>query len=107
MVAAAADNPGQGELPAAPAITVSQVGVVRGDDFLPDHEVVVRLTHPGDGVSDYVTYTSDHDGHLDAELPSTALVGILQIAASDHRPDPAGQCGRVWSNTCTFKSAAG
>jgi hypothetical protein len=107
MVAAAADNPVRGESHATPAITVTGVGVVVGADFLPDREVTVRITHPAERVSDYVTYTSDHNGDLHAELPATALVGIVQIAATDHRPDPAGQCGRIWSNTYTLTLIGG
>ena len=55
MVAAAADYPDRGESPATPAITVTRVGVVIGADFLPDREVTVRITRPGESVSDYVT----------------------------------------------------
>jgi hypothetical protein len=107
MVAAAADNPVRGESPVTPAITVTRVGVVIGADFLPDREVTVRIARPGESVSDYVTYTSDRNGDLHAELPATALSGILQIAATDHRPDPDGQCGRIWSNTYTLKFIGG
>jgi hypothetical protein len=107
MVAAAADNPVRGESHATPAITVTRVGVVVGADFLPDCEVTVRITHPAESVSDYVTYTSDRNGDLHAELPATALVGIVEIAATDHRPDPAGQCGRIWSNTYTLTFIGG
>ncbi len=102
MVAAAADNPVRGEPRATPAIVVTRVGVVIGADFLPDREVTVRITRRGESVSDYVTYTSDRNGELHAELPATALIGTLQIAATDHRLDPDGQCGRIWSNTYTF-----
>jgi hypothetical protein len=102
MVAAAADQPVRGESPPAPAITVTRAGVVIGAGFLPDREVTVRITHPAESVSDYVTYTSDSNGDLRAELPATALVGTPQIAATDHRPDPDGQCGRIWSNTYTL-----
>ena len=107
MVGAAADNPITGASHATPAITVTRVGVVIGAGFLPDREVTVRITRPGEGVSDYVTYTSDHVGGLHAELPATALEGILQIAATDHRPDPDGPCGRIWSNTCTLTFIGG
>ena len=107
MIAAAADYPVRGESPATPAITVTRLGVVIGAGFLPDREVTVRITRPGESVSDYVTYTSDRNGDLHAELPATALIGILQIAATDHRPDPDGQCGRIWSNTCTLKFGGG
>jgi hypothetical protein len=104
MVAAAADNPTWGESPAAPAITVTPVGVVIGTDFLPDHDVIVRITRPGDEVSDYLTYATDRNGHLYADLPLTALTGMVQITATDHRPDPDGACGRIWSNTYTLST---
>jgi hypothetical protein len=104
MVAAAADNPVRGESPATPAITVTRVGVVIGADFLPDREVTVRITRPGESVSDYLTYTSDRNGHLYADLPATAVTGMLQIAATDHRPDPDDVCGRLWSNTYTLSA---
>jgi hypothetical protein len=107
MAATKADNPVRGESPATPAITVTRVGVVIGADFLPDREVTVRITRPGESVSDYVTYTSDRNGDLHAELPVTALSGTLQIVATDHRPDPDGQCGRIWSNTYTLKVIGG
>ena len=102
MVGAAADNPVRGESRATPAIIVTRVGVVIGAGFLADREVTVRITRRGGSVSDYVTYASDRNGDLHAELPATALSGILQIAATDHRPDPDGACGRIWSNTYTL-----
>jgi len=107
MVAAAADNPVRGESPAMPTITVTRVGIVIGAGFLPNGEVTVRITRPGDIIGDYVAYTSDRNGDLHAELPATALTGILQITATDHRPDPDGQCGRIWSNTYTIKFIGG
>lgn len=107
MAATKADNPVRGESPAKPAITVTRAGVVIGADFLPDHEVTVRITRPGESVSDYLTYRTDRNGHLHAELPATALSGTLQIAATDHRLDPDGQCGRVWSNTYLLKAIGG
>src|ERR1700734_98619 len=107
MIAAAADYPVRGESPATPAITVTRLGVVIGAGFLPDREVTVRITRPGESVSDYVTYASDRNGDLRAELPATALSGILEIAATDHRPDPGGPCGRIWSNTFTLTFVGG
>jgi hypothetical protein len=104
MPAITADNPVRGESPARPAITVTRAGVVIGADFLPDHDVTVRITHAGEDISDYLTYTTDRNGHLYAELPATALTGTLQVAASDHRPDPEGTCGRLWSNTYTINA---
>jgi hypothetical protein len=102
MAAATADNPVRGESPAKPAITVTRVGVVIGTDFLPDHDVTVRIIRPGKDINDYLNYTTDRNGHLYADLPATALTGTLQVAATDHRPDPDGACGLLWSNTCTL-----
>jgi hypothetical protein len=103
MAAAKADNPNRGESPTAPTITATRGGVVIGVDFLPDHVVAVKITRPGEDVSDYLTYTTDRNGHLYAELP-TAVAGTLCIAVTDNRPDPDGECGRLWSNTCTFSA---
>jgi hypothetical protein len=107
MAATKADNLVRGESPATPAITVTRGGVVIGADFLPDHEVTVRIIRSGEDLSDYLTYRTDRNGHLHAELPATALSGTLQITATDHRPDPDGQCGRIWSNTYTLKFIGG
>jgi hypothetical protein len=98
MAAAKADNPDRGESPTAPTITATRGGVVIGVDFLPDHVVAVKITRPGEDVSDYLTYTTDRNGHLYAELP-TAVAGTLCIAVTDNRPDPDGECSRLWSNT--------
>ena len=104
MARTRADNPVRGESPAAPAITVTRAGIVIGTDFLPGHDVTVRITRSGEDVSDYLAYTADRNGHLYADLPATALTGMLQIAATDHRPDPDGACGRLWSNTYTLSA---
>ncbi|MBV8178085.1 MAG: hypothetical protein JO045_04635 [Mycobacterium sp.] len=104
MVATAADNPVRGGSPATPAITVTPAGIVIGADFLPGHDVTVRITRSGEDVSDYLTYTADRNGYLYADLPATALTGMLRIAATDHRPDPDGACGRLWSNTYTLSA---
>lgn len=104
MVAAKADNPSRGESPASPGITVTRNGVVIGAGFLPDHDVTVRIACPGEDVNDYLTYATDCNGHLYAELPATVMTGMLQIAATDHRPDPDGACGRIWSNTYTLSA---
>jgi hypothetical protein len=98
MAAAKADNPNRGESPTAPTITATRGGVVIGVDFLPDHVVAVKITRPGEDVSDYLTYTTDRNGHLYAELP-VAVAGTLCIAVTDNRPDPDGECSRLWSNT--------
>jgi hypothetical protein len=84
-----------------PTITVTTGCVVSGARFLPDHEVSIRVTYTADDVSDYLTYTTDHRGDLYAELPTTPGGGALLIAATDHRADPRGACGLLWSNTET------
>ena len=98
-MAATTDNLLRGESPAKPAITVTPAGVVIGSDFLADHDVTVSITRPGEDISDYLNYTTDRNGRLYADLPATALTGTLHVAATDHRPDPDGACGRLWSNT--------
>jgi hypothetical protein len=100
MAAARADNVTRGESRAKPAISVTRAGVVIGTDFLPDHDVTIRIIHAGEEVNDYLTYTTDHNGRLYADLPATAVTGVLRIAATDYRSDPDGTCGWLWSNTC-------
>ena len=94
----------RGESRAKPAITVTRDGVVIGTDFLPDHDVTIRISHPAEEVSDYLTYTTDHAGRLHADLPATAVTGVLQIAATDYRSDPDGACGWLWSNTYVVRT---
>jgi hypothetical protein len=82
--------------------TISAHGhLVIGSGFRPDHNVSIRITRAGEDISDYLTYLADRDGHLHCELPNSAT-GTLSIAATDHRPEPDGACGRLWSNTCTL-----
>jgi hypothetical protein len=102
MIAAKADKPTGGGSSAGPGITVTRNGVVIGAGFLPDHEVTVGIVCPGDDVVDYLSYTTDRNGRLHAELPATVTTGRPQIAATDHRPNPNGACGRLWSNTYTL-----
>lgn len=79
--------------------TISARGhIVTGTGFLADHNITIRITRPEDDISDYLAYVTDSNGHVHAELPTVA-VGTLHIAATDHRPDPYGTCGRLWSNT--------
>jgi hypothetical protein len=82
--------------------TISAHGhLVTGSGFLPDHNVSIRITRAGEDISDYLTYLADGDGCLLCELPNSAP-GTLYIAATDHRPEPYGACGRLWSNTYTL-----
>jgi hypothetical protein len=75
--------------------------LVTGSGFLPDHNVSIRITRAGDDISDYLTYLADGVGCLHCELP-TSTAGTWYIAATDHRPEPDGACGRLWSNTYTL-----
>ena len=82
--------------------TISARGhLVTGSGFLPDHNVSIRITRAGEDISDYLTYLADGDGYLYCDLPNNAT-GTLYVAATDHRRDPDGACGRLWSNTCTL-----
>jgi hypothetical protein len=73
--------------------------VITGTRFLPDREVIVRVVYSVDGVTDYLAFTADLHGDLVAELPLNLHSGVLAVRASDHRPDPDGERGLLWSNT--------
>jgi hypothetical protein len=70
-----------------------------GTGFLPNRPVTLRLAHSDDDVVDYLTYISDADGALSAPLPETAVTETGLVTVTDHRPDPAGDAGLLWSNT--------
>ena len=97
------DNPSVSHSSDSPTIS-AQGNLVTGSGFLPDHSVAIRITAAGEDISDYLTYMTDGHGYLHCELPNGAT-GKLYIAATDHRPDPEGACGRLWSNTCTLMVA--
>jgi hypothetical protein len=84
--------------PATPSIG-AKGHLVTGSGFLPDHNVTIRITRAGDYIDDYLAYVTDGDGYLYCELPSD-VTGTLSLAATDHRRDPDGVCGRLWSNAC-------
>ena len=86
--------------PAAPSIS-AKGHLVTGSGFLPDHDVAIRITRAGDDIDDYLAYMTDRDGCLYCELPGD-VTGTLSLAATDHRRDPDGACGRLWSNPCTL-----
>jgi hypothetical protein len=88
---------------AAPTITATTDYVVTGAGFLPDHKVTIRVTYTADDISDYINYTTDPRGCLYAELPTSPAGGALHITATDHRTDPDGACGLLWSNTETVR----
>ena len=71
---------------------------------MPNRPVPVRIAHGGGDVVDYLTYISDADGALSAPLPETAVTETGHIAVTDHRPDPAGDGGLLWSNTVIVTS---
>jgi hypothetical protein len=82
--------------------TISAKGhLVTGSDFLPDHNVTIRITRAGEDIDDYLADVTDGHGYLHYELPSN-VTGTLSIAATDHRLDSHGACGRLWSNACTL-----
>jgi hypothetical protein len=97
----APSDPGSTHQPAAStAPTITAVGgVITGAGFLPDREVTVRIVYTAEDVSDYLTYTTDLHGNLRGELPTSPAAGALHITATDHRTDPDGACGLLWSNT--------
>jgi hypothetical protein len=99
-------NPQPGAI-GGPVITGTQRQVVvTGAGFLSNHLVTIRITRADDDTADYLTYTTDAAGCLTAPLPSTALDGTAQIAASDHRPNPRAGEGLLWSNTITVTATA-
>jgi hypothetical protein len=94
------ENPSVSHSSAAPTIS-AQGHLVTGSGFLPDHRVAIRITRAGEDISDYLTYMTDGHGYLHSELLNGAT-GKFYIAATDHRPDAEGACGRLWSNTYTL-----
>jgi hypothetical protein len=94
--------PARSALPADPIISASGPQItITGIGFLPNRSVTVRIAYTGEDVVDYLAYISDADGALSAQLPETAVTGTAHITATDHRPDPAGDGGLLWSNTVT------
>lgn len=94
------DNLAAPRSPATPSIS-AKGHLVTGSGFLPDHNVTIRITRAGEDIDDYLAYVTDGDGRLYCELPSD-VTGTLSLAATDHRRDPDGACGRLWSNPCTL-----
>ena len=89
---------------AAPTIIAVGVNIITGADFLQDHVVVLRVTYAADDVTDYLTYRTNAGGDLYAELPTSPGPGALHVTATDHRTDPHGACGLLWSNTAVFRT---
>ncbi len=72
---------------------------ITGTGFLPNSAVTVRVGYSGEDIVDYLTYISGADGSLSAPLPPTAATDILHVTITDHRSDPVGDGGLLWSNT--------
>jgi hypothetical protein len=86
--------------PAGPIISASRDQVlITGTGFLPNHRATIRIMYSGEDIVDYLAYFSDADGQLSASLPENAIAETGHITVSDHRPDPGGDCGLLWSNT--------
>jgi hypothetical protein len=86
--------------PTGPFISASRGQIsITGSGFLPNRSVTIRITCGGDDIVDYLTYVSDSNGGLSAPLPETAVTKTGHIAVTDHRPDPVGDGGLLWSNT--------
>jgi len=94
------DNPSVSHWSATPTIN-AQGHLVTGSGFLPYHSVTVRISREGEDISDYLTYVTDGNGDIHCELLDS-VTGTLHIAITDHRADPEGVCGRLWSSTCTL-----
>ena len=90
---------------AAPTITATAGYVITGAGFLPDHDITIHVTYAAEVISDYLTYTTDPAGYLYAKLPTSPATGALLITATDHRTDPNGPCGLLWSNTQTVHTS--
>ena len=88
--------------PTSPTISASRGQIlITGTGFLPNCPVTVRITYSGQDIVDHLTYTSDADGLLSAALPAAAITTETahSITVTDHRRDPAGDSGLLWSNT--------
>jgi hypothetical protein len=70
-----------------------------GIGFLPNRSITIRIADSGEDIVDYLTYVSDADGYLNAALPETAVTKTGHITVTDHRRDPDGDGGLLWSNT--------
>jgi hypothetical protein len=98
--------PAPPDQPADPIISASRGQVlITGSGFLPNRWVTIRITYIGDDIVDYLTYVSDANGGLSAPLPETAITETGHIAVTDHRPDPDGDGGLLWSNTVIVTSS--
>jgi hypothetical protein len=89
--------------PPAPTIRATTEYLITGAGFLPDHAVTVRVTYTSEDISDCLIYKTNPSGDLYAELPTSPTHSTLHITATDHRADPDGVGGFLWSNTHTVR----
>jgi hypothetical protein len=89
--------------PLAPTIRATTEYLITGAGFLPDHAVTVRVTYTLEDISDCLIYKTNPGGDLYAELPTSPTHSTLHITATDHRADPDGVGGFLWSNTHTVR----
>ena len=86
--------------PFRPIISASRgQALITGSGFLPNHSVTVRIMCAAEDVVDCLSYVSGGDGRLSAMLPEAAITDVGYVNVTDHRPDPDGDCGLLWSNT--------
>jgi hypothetical protein len=85
----------------APTITATPGHIVTGAGFLSEHLVTIRVTYTRDDITDYLTYTTDPTGHLNAALPKTRPTTKDQCPGSGNPRTSAGgwtvtqACGRT------------
>jgi hypothetical protein len=87
----------------APSLTATADSVITGTGYLPGCRITIRVTYIAEDVSDYLTYIAGPSGDLHGCLPTSPTSGPVRITATDHRPDPKGVCGLLWSNTHTLE----
>lgn len=83
----------------APTITTHAGYVVTGAGFLTNQSVTIRVTYIGEQVSDDLAFSADVCGRLWAQIPTSPTSGAMHVSATDHRADPDGVEGLLWSNT--------
>jgi hypothetical protein len=88
----------------APTIRATNECLITGAGFLPNQAVTVRVAYASEDISDCLIYKTDSGGGLYAELPTSPTHSTLYITATDHRADPDGVGGFLWSNTDTVRA---
>lgn len=83
----------------APTITVHSGYIVTGTGFLSHRPLTIRVTYIAEEVSDDLAFSTDVRGQFYAEVPTSPTSGVMHVSATDHRADPDGAGGLLWSNT--------